>query len=135
MSHPPSLSEAESGLKHNMILNEIQQYDSQFDAVARMHINIFTQVQSSGLTEIHVRAGALDAHRLRFEPQLQLYQLCSTDLSQPPFPHLQNKNTNTCFRKLPEFSESNVYNSPLAYGRYSRYCGYQLKPPFIYCFS
>lgn len=66
MSHPPSLSEAESGLKHKMILNEIQQYDSQFDAVARMHKNVFTQVQSSGLTEIHVRAGALEAHRLRF---------------------------------------------------------------------
>lgn len=114
MSHPPSLSEAEPGLKHNVILNEIQQYDSQFDAVARMHINIFTQVQSSGLTEIHVRAGALDAHRLRFEPQLQLYQLCSTDLLQLPLPHLQNKNTNTCFRKLPECSETNVYNSPLA---------------------
>lgn len=118
-----------------MILNGIQQYDSQFDAVARMHMNLFTQVQSSGLIEIHVRAGALEAHRLRFAPQLHLYQLLSTDLLQLPFPHMQNKNTNTYFRKLPESSESNVYNSPLAYGRYSRYCGYQLKPPFIYCFS
>lgn len=73
LSHPPLLSEAESGLKHNMILNEGQQYDSQFDTVAIMHIDIFTQVQSSGLTETHGRAGALEAHRLRFEAQLQRY--------------------------------------------------------------
>lgn len=53
VSHPPSLSEAESGLKHIMILNEIQQYDSQFHSVVTMCINIFKQVQSPGITEIH----------------------------------------------------------------------------------
>lgn len=53
VSHPPSLSEAESGLKHIMILNGIQQYDSQFHSVVTMCINIFKQVQSSGIAETH----------------------------------------------------------------------------------
>lgn len=44
VSHPPSLSEAESGLKHVMILNEIQYMNLSLTEVM-MHINIFRKVQ------------------------------------------------------------------------------------------
>lgn len=136
MAYEPSTfinSEAASGLKHIMILNEIQQYDPQFVSVVIMHINIFrqvqsssiTEVQSSGITKIHVRAGALEAHRPRFEPHSSNPTSYSIQTSQSIRFHI---------RKLLEFSKSYLQQS-LAYGRYSRYCGYQLKPPFMYCFS
>lgn len=44
-----------------MILDEIEQWDSQLDPAAKMHRDTFRQVQQSGSTKIHWQAQALEA--------------------------------------------------------------------------
>lgn len=53
-----------------MILDEIEQWDSQLDPAAKMHRNTFRQVQQSGSTKIHWQAQALEAKRPTLETRL-----------------------------------------------------------------